>query len=566
MKKIFLLTALLILGTFATWAQTNALSFTIYPEESGTFIIWYSTKDAPSTNVVEVDWGDGNVIVYNDKSSTGSDPTIAIQGTVNRTIPINIYSNCIEALLISTKVRAIDFWLNNPHLEYFYYFKDNLSSANLEALYMSLPDRNGIGWGELHLSQEENVADAGDNILKSNAFITQKNNWRVCSFAAWSGELYERMHWSLTDALATTHLIPAITFQTKTTANMTDLQIGIMDTPEWPWYVIESFIRVDDGTDNYKSLEVISYDTDRNFEENAPELTIKGTGTTGVVKIYGALVSHFKTNQIRSLNLNNIKNLRYLSTQNSSDLTELLGINQQKHLNFLDLRGNNNLLYLNVNACDELKTLWVGGCRSLSELWFTKTNLELLDIGQCVSLPRKKTSTLSDATKLSQVFAENLDWDACELDAFYDDLRPSPPSPGLISVDDSGYSTPSNDWAGSNKTIATGNGWDVSRWDDIQSEYIQLNGDGGGCITGISQEEAAKFIFVFPNPATDVVNITLVPNLNAESLQVIDVTGITVFSIPVSPSESEYQINISNYAKGIYLIRLGNVTQKLLVK
>ena len=94
----------------------------------------------------------------------------------------------------------------------------------------------------------------------------------------------------------------------------------------------------------------------------------------------------------------------------------------------------------------------------------------------------------------------------------------------------------------------------------------QLTGDGGGCTTGISQEEAAKFISVFPNPATDVVNITLVPNLNAESLQVIDFTGKTVFTMPVSPSKSEYQINVSNYSKGVYLIRVGSITHKMLVK
>ncbi len=563
MKKHSLLTALLILGAFATYAQTNALSFAIYPDESGTFAIWYSTKNAPSTNVVEVDWGDGNVIVYNDKAPTGSDPTKNISGTAFKNKPIVIYSNCIEALFISTKVRAIDFWPNNPYLEYFYYFKDNLSSANLEAMYMSLPDRNGIGWGELHLSQQESIADAGDNILKSNAFIANKNNWQVCSIKAWSGSVNERTHWSLTDALAATHLIPAITLQTKPTSNMTDLQIGIMDTPELPWYVNNSLIRIDDGTDNYKSLEVLRYGTNTEFENNAPELTIKGTGTTGVVKIYGALVSHFKTNQIRSLNLNNIKNLRYLSTKNSNDLTELLGINQQKHLNYLDLSGNAYLTYLNVNASPELTTLRVGGCWNLNELWFEKTSLEFLDIGQCVNLPRKKISTLSDATKLSRVFAENLDWDACELDAFYGDLRPSPPSSAYISVDDNDHSASSNDWAGSNKTIATGKGWEVRRFDQ---QWLDLYGDGGGCVLGIDHAEATQFISVYPNPASDVVKITLAQNLNAEILQVIDVTGKTIFSTPVSPNELEVQINVSNYAKGIYLIRLGNVTQKLLVK
>lgn len=565
MRKILLLTTMLIFGTIATWAQTNGLSFTIYPEESGTFDFHYSTINAPSNNVMEVDWGNGQIVVYNEDNPTGSDPNIHIVGEVTASSPIKLYSNCIDAIYIQGKARGIRCEANNPHLEYIYYFRNTLSPENLEALYLSLTDRNDLGWGELHLTQQENIADAGDNILKSNAFITHEKNWNVCSFKAWSADYYyERMHWYLDENLAKTHLIPAVTFQTKTTANMTDLQIGIMDTPEWPWYVFNSLIRIDDGTDNHRSVEVSRYETNMEFENNAPKLTIKGTGSTGEVKIYGALVSHFATNQIRSLYLNNITNLRFLSTKNSNDLTELLGINQQKHLNYLDLSGNAYLTYLNVNASPQLTTLRVGGCWNLEELWFTKTNLEFLDIAECVNLPRKKISTISDATKLKRIYAECLDWDACELDAFYYDLRPSPPSSALISVDDPGLSAPSNDWAGSNKTIATGKGWNVSRWNG--SEWIQLFGDGGGCITGISQTEAAKFISVFPNPAIGVVNITLGQNLNAEILQVIDVTGKTIFSVPLSPNELEVQINVSDYAKGIYLIRVGHITHKMIVK
>ena len=87
MKKIYLLTAVLILGTFTAWAQTNALSFTIYPAETGPCTIYYSTKNPPSTKVMQVDWGDGIVKDYNDVATTGSDPTIQIYGTVNPTIP-----------------------------------------------------------------------------------------------------------------------------------------------------------------------------------------------------------------------------------------------------------------------------------------------------------------------------------------------------------------------------------------------------------------------------------------------------------------------------------------------
>ncbi len=564
MKKTLLVTAMLILGTLSTMAQTNGLSFTIYPDASGTFTIWYSTKNAPSTNVMEVNWGDGNVVVYNDKAETGSDPTKMIYGTVSPTSPIKLYSNCIEAIYILYAAKGIRCEANNPRCQYIYYFHDNLSPEDLEALYMSLNDGSSFGWGELYLSENvQTIGDAGDNILKSNAFITTTKNWRVCSWKAWSGTVTERMHWSLTEALATTYLKPAIKFKTPTTANMTDLQIGIMDSPEWPWFVNKSMIRIDDGTNNNKSLEVLRYATEDEFLNNAPKLTIKGTGTTGEVKIYGAMVSHIKTDQISFLDLTRLTNLRYLRINNCDNFEYLFGITKQTNLEYLNLNNNAKLSNVNVSLSPTLKTLLVAGCSSLKDLYFSRASLEFLDISRCVNIPRNKLSTLSDATKLNRIYADNLGWDACDLDVLYYDLRLSPPSPGIISVNDASNSTPSNDWEGSNKTIATAKGWDVSRWNGA---WIPLSGNGGGCITGISQAEAAKFITVFPNPATDVVNITLVPNLHAESLELIDITGKTIFSVPVSPTELEVQINVSGYAKGIYLIRIGNITQKLLVK
>ena len=564
MKKTLLLTAVLILGTIATMAQTNALSFTIYPDESGSFNIFYSTKNAPSTNVMEVNWGDGNIVVYNNNIPTGSNPNFQIMGTVSRSTPIKLYSNCIDAIWIQSKSRGIRCEANNPSCQFIYYFYDNLSPASLEALYMSLNDGSFFGYGELHLSDNAlTVGDAGDNILNSNAFIATTKSWRVCSWKAWSGTVTERMHWSLSETLATTYLKPAIKFKTSTTANMTDLQIGIMDSFEWPWVVYKSMIRIDDGTTNNNSLEVLRYTTEDELVNNAPKLTIKGTGTTGEVKIYGAMVSHFKTDQISFLDLTRLTNLRYLRINNCDNFEYLFEITKQTKLEYLNLNNNAKLSSVNVSLSPTLKTLLVAGCSSLKDLYFSRGSLEFLDFSRCVNIPRNKLSTLSDATKLSRIYADNLGWDACDLNALYNDLRLSPPSPGIISVNDASNSTPSNDWEGSNKTIATAKGWNVSRW---AGAWVTLTGNGGGCTTGISQTEAAKFITVFPNPATDIVNITLVPNLKAEIMEVIDITGKTVFSVPVSAGELEYQINVSGYAKGMYLIRVGNITHKLLVK
>lgn len=164
MKKKFIIIITLLLGTFATWAQ--GLSFTIYPEESGTFSIFYSTKNTPLANAVKVDWGNGNAIPYHDKAENGSNPTQKIEGTVRAGIPILIYSDCIEAIYIRSTAKAIQCQANNPQLQYFYYLKDNLSSEALEVLYMSLPNKKGhLNKGEIFLSQSTTIAQAGDRIL-----------------------------------------------------------------------------------------------------------------------------------------------------------------------------------------------------------------------------------------------------------------------------------------------------------------------------------------------------------------------------------------------------------------
>ena len=560
MKKLALLTTMIICCTIATWAQ-NAISFTIYPDASGEFTIYYSTNSTPSTNAVQVDWGSG-LEIYNDKAETGFDPKQKITGTATLGTPIKIYSDCIEALQIVSKAKFIRCEPNNPKLRYIYYFGGNLSPENLEALYMSLYDRSGKDWGELHLSDQDNVKFAGNNILKSNTFITLEKKWYVCSLKAWKSNFSERTHWSLTDGVAKTNLIPAIILQTPGIADITDLQIGMKDSPELPWAVSKSLIRIYDG--GWKKEEVSRYTTNADFVSGAPKITLSGTGVTETILIYGAMVSHIKSNTIRSLDLTNATNLRYLSITNCNFLTSIPGLSSQKNMDELQLSGNAYLTDIDAQGSARLKILNASGCTRLKTLLFNRTSLEILNFSRCTSLPYMGLGSLK-ASKLIAIYASNLGWDACTMDLLYGNLKSPAPSTAFIEVDDMNDTEFHNDFGGSDKTIATVKGWSV--YQKNFSTYIRLTGDGGGCNpSGISEEEADKYVTIYPNPATDVVNITLVPNLNAESLQVIDFTGKTVFTMPVSPSKSEYQINVSNYSKGVYLIRVGSITHKMLVK
>ena len=562
MKKLFIISALLIISALSTWSQEA--SFTIYPEASGTFKIWYSTKNAApgSLDAVKVDWGDGVLKSYSEENDGGSDPTNKILGTVTANRPIIVYSNFIESILISNNAKAIQCEANNPVLAYIYYFQYNLSSEALEHLYMSLTKRNGKVYGELHLSQQTSIALAGDNILKSNAFIATDKNWQICSMKAYAGE--NRINWTLHETAAKLRLIPAITLQTPTTANVTDLQLGIKEIPNYPYSISTSLIRIEDGTENHKPASVSSYSTTIEFTRNAPKLTIKGTNGVSVIKIYGALLSHFRTKKISTLDITNISNLRYLNVNISANSTSVPGLENQKLLEYLDLSDNLSLKSVNVEASKNLTELRVEGCPQLNQLKFDQKSLHFLNINKCVSLAYMALPTLRFATDLENIHANNLGWDACTMNAFYNNLSSSPSSTNAqIHIHDVTYTTPPNDWEGSNKTIATDKGWIV--YGSMTGGLVSLTGDGGGCIPeGISEVEADSFIALYPNPATDIVNISIKQNLNAESLQVIDFTGKTIFTVPVT--SAEHQINVSDYAKGIYLIRIGNITRKLFVK
>ena len=563
MKKLALLTTMIICCTFSTWAATD-LSFTIWPETSGTFRIWYSTYNAPSGNVVTVQTDNEEFHNY-EKAQTGSNPSKLIEITATKGKPFKIYSNYLDAILISSKAEAIRCESNNPQLQYIYYIHDNLSPENLEALYLTLKDRSSkSNWGELHLTTESNVANISNNIKKSNAFITIDKKWAICSMNGYTGSVAERTHWWINSEVALKSiLIPAIEIATPTTANI-ELRLGMTPDQSLPWHSITSKVRIDDGTNNHKSEFIYRYTTESDFW-NSEKLTVKGTGPLGGnVKIYGAMVSHLMTSGISSLNFNGTTNMRHLRIDNSSNLNSLPGLNENKLLEYVRLYKT-GFESVDLSPLSNLKTLNLYYNYELKHLYYNTSNLKTLYVSGCSKLDIGVLNVLKNSKKLTKISVGSMGWDACTLDEIYRNLYSPAPSGAQIYVEDICEPNNFNDYDGSNKTIATNKGWKVMLEYNCGAEK-QLTGDGGGCTTGISQAEAAKFISVFPNPATDVVNITLVPNLNAESLQVIDFTGKTVFTMPVSPSKSEYQINVSNYSKGVYLIRVGSITHKMLVK
>lgn len=90
---------------------------------------------------------------------------------------------------------------------------------------------------------------------------------------------------------------------------------------------------------------------------------------------------------------------------------------------------------------------------------------------------------------------------------------------------------------------------------------------------GINEDVKNNIILnAYPNPATDVVNITFNAQSNSTQLSIVDLTGKQVVNEQINVGEglNQHQISVSNLTKGIYFLKLvsGNhsSTQKLIIR
>ena len=96
------------------------------------------------------------------------------------------------------------------------------------------------------------------------------------------------------------------------------------------------------------------------------------------------------------------------------------------------------------------------------------------------------------------------------------------------------------------------------------SYAVQL--DNNGCmdtsacytVTGIGFEEsnAAGDFIIFPNPATDVLNIAFVKNTAATEITLLDLSGRALVTQTVEENSAETNISVSALPAGLYLLKL----------
>ena len=83
--------------------------------------------------------------------------------------------------------------------------------------------------------------------------------------------------------------------------------------------------------------------------------------------------------------------------------------------------------------------------------------------------------------------------------------------------------------------------------------------DNENTTTGVSTPDLGNFLTIWPNPASDRINIT-VPFFSTEGTQVelIDATGRTVQASPIASTVDQFTLDISMLPPGVWTLRIAN--------
>ncbi len=86
------------------------------------------------------------------------------------------------------------------------------------------------------------------------------------------------------------------------------------------------------------------------------------------------------------------------------------------------------------------------------------------------------------------------------------------------------------------------------------------------CSLSTDENELAQQIALFPNPADTSFTLSWNPNNAIEQFQIFEITGKKVYETQVDASILEQQIDVSTYAKGVYLIKATTSTSKTYIR
>ena len=490
------------------------------------------------------------------------------------------FLNCFGNKLTSLDIN------HNKELNKLYYFNNPFTTATLDDIYCSLPDRKGKTPGIIRPYSGDSSKNK-DIVLATNGSNATSKNWKIQDHASWkemtgftgthqcgggSGVNMERyitftvrkgakieIDFAADEENTPVKIVSGTTDQTITVG--VDW-VGSMDyvAGDGTMTVYGNVRRVDC---NENKGNITALDASHNVPLAYINCDNNSISSLNVSKNTQLSALYCSDNSLATLDVSNNGQLEYLNCYNNKltqlDLknnTKLTFLNCGKNtLSSLDLSKNTQLsiLYCNDNklaslGIDHNILLKSFGCNNnlLSSLDVSKNTQ--LDILYCYTNRLTKLD-VSKNTKLKRLYCHTNNFTTAALDDIYCSLPDRKgQTEGQIQPLFNASSADKSKVLATNGNNAIAKGWKI--------QYFEKNTDitgftgthqcGGS--TGIDEAKDLPSLAIYPNPVKDVLNI-------AADKPVHSIRIYNVYGTEVAHATDTNSVNVSHLPAGVYMVR-----------
>ena len=490
------------------------------------------------------------------------------------------FLNCFGNKLTSLDIN------HNKELNKLYYFNNPFTTATLDDIYCSLPDRKGKTPGIIRPYSGDSSKNK-DIVLATNGSNATSKNWKIQDHASWK-EMTGFTGTHQCGGGSGVNMERYITFTVKKGAKIeidfaadeenTPVKIvsGTTDqtiTVGVDWVGSMDYVAGDGTMTVYGNVRRVDCNENKgnitalDASHNVPLAYINcdnnSISSLNVSKNTQLSALYCSDNSLATLDVSNNGQLEYLNCYNNKltqlDLknnTKLTFLNCGKNtLSSLDLSKNTQLsiLYCNDNkltslGIDHNTLLKSFGCNNnlLSSLDVSKNTQ--LDILYCYTNRLTKLD-VSKNTKLKRLYCHTNNFTTAALDDIYCSLPDRKgQTEGQIQPLTNASSADKSKVLATNGSNATAKGWKIQYFDN-DSEITGFTGThqcGGG--TGIDEAKYLPSLAVYPNPVKDVLNI-------ATDKPVHSIRIYNVYGTEVAHATDTNSIDVSHLPAGVYMVR-----------
>ena len=418
----------------------------------------------------------------------------------------------------------------NTQLGWLYCYGNNFSTAALDDIYCTLPDRTGTMNGKIQPVYSDTSSNHA-TVLATNKQNAIAKNWKV-------------QYKNYTDIPATTgtyvcgtpHLDIYITLTVaKDSAIRLNFKAAAEGTP----------VRIVSGS----NTQNITVGTDWYYGSNPSFFTVTADGTE--MKVYGDIVA-FRCN-------NNQANLTAIDVSNNTQLIELDCYSNQ--LSNLDVSKNTQLTRLSCYS-NRLRSLDVSKNTQLTSLGCSKNNLSSLDVSKNTQLTElfclnNKLSSLdvSRNTQLEELYCWGNNFITDALDDIYCALpdRTGKYSGKIFPLRDTSSVAEQAIVEATNASNATAKNWKVRKFRGFDDPDIATTGTYD-CSTAVAEASAEPAITLYPNPVADVLYLSA----TARTIRIYNIYGTEV-----AHATDTDRVEVSHLLAGVYTVKADGTVAKM---